>query len=124
MIGKLKGKIENIFEDHCFIDVGGVCYVVHCANNYLKSLNLGKEVSLFIHTMTKDEMPILYGFEEFIEREGYPEGHTQDIWETGVRDGAKWQQERMYSKEDLRTAWMAAKNSSDFNEWFEQYKKK
>jgi hypothetical protein len=25
--------------------------------------------------------------EEFIEREGYPEGHTQDIWETGVRDG-------------------------------------
>jgi len=33
-------------------------------------------------------------------------------------------QERMYSKEDLRTAWMAAKNSSDFNEWFEQYKKK
>jgi hypothetical protein len=37
---------------------------------------------------------------------------------------AKWQAERMYSKEDLRTAWMAAKNSSDFNEWFEQYKKK
>jgi ssDNA-binding Zn-finger/Zn-ribbon topoisomerase 1 len=39
-------------------------------------------------------------------------------------EGAKWQQERMYSKEDLRTAWMAAKNSSDFNEWFEQFKKK
>jgi len=31
---------------------------------------------------------------------------------------------RMYSKEDLRTAWIAAKNSSDFNEWFEQFKKK
>jgi len=38
--------------------------------------------------------------------------------------GAKWQFERMYSEEDLRTAWMAAKNSSDFNEWFEQFKKK
>jgi hypothetical protein len=36
----------------------------------------------------------------------------------------KWQQERSYSKEDLRAAWMAAKNSSDFNEWFEQFKKK
>ena len=33
-------------------------------------------------------------------------------------------EERMYGKEDLRTAWMAAKNSSDFNEWFEQFKKK
>jgi hypothetical protein len=70
------------------------------------------------------EEPKQETLEEFIEREGYPEGHTQDIWETGVRDGAQWQQERMYSKEDLRTAWMAAKNSSDFNEWFEQYKKK
>jgi hypothetical protein len=39
--------------------------------------------------------------EEFIEIEGYPEGHTQDIWETGVREGAKWQQERMYSKEEV-----------------------
>jgi len=38
--------------------------------------------------------------------------------------GAKWQHEKMYSKEDLRAAWMAAKNSSDFNEWFEQFKKK
>jgi hypothetical protein len=44
--------------------------------------------------------------------------------EYDFKEGAKWQQERMYSKEDLRTAWMAAKNSSDFNEWFEQYKKK
>jgi len=33
-------------------------------------------------------------------------------------------EERMYGKEDLRTAWIAAKNSSDFNEWFEQFKKK
>jgi Holliday junction DNA helicase RuvA len=69
MIGKLIGKIENIFEDHCFIDVCGVCYIVYCTNNYLKSLNLGQEVSVFIHTMTKDEMPILYGFEALAERE-------------------------------------------------------
>ena len=62
--------------------------------------------------------------EEFIENGGYPTGSTQEIWEQGVREGAKWQAERSYSKEDLRTAWMAAKNSSDFNEWFEQFKKK
>ncbi len=41
----------------------------------------------------------------------------------GFIEGAKWQQERMYSEEDLRTAWIAAKNSSDFNKWFEQFKK-
>jgi len=41
-----------------------------------------------------------------------------------LKFGAKWQAEKMYSKEDLRAAWMAAKNSSDFNEWFKQFKKK
>ena len=32
--------------------------------------------------------------EEFIEREGYSKGITQEIWEDGVRLGAKWQQEQ------------------------------
>jgi len=51
----------------------------------------------------------------------------EELWYESKVDfiaGAKWQAERMYSKEDLRAAWMAAKNSSDFNEWFEQFKKK
>ena len=60
--------------------------------------------------------------------------------------GAKWQQERMYSEEDMRTAFFSAikitaegwngeyadgnnpnvesKFNSDYIEWFEQYKKK
>ena len=29
--------------------------------------------------------------EEFIEKEGYPKGVTQEIWEQGVREGANWQ---------------------------------
>ena len=33
--------------------------------------------------------------EEFIEREGYPDGHIQDIWEDGVRRGINWQQEQI-----------------------------
>ena len=32
--------------------------------------------------------------EEFIEREGYPEGHSHDIWADGVREGAAWQAEQ------------------------------
>jgi hypothetical protein len=39
--------------------------------------------------------------EEFIENGGYPTGSTQEIWEQGVREGAKWQQERMYSEEEV-----------------------
>ncbi len=69
MIGKLKGKIENIFDDHCLVDVSGVCYIVHCSIHCLNKISLGEDVSLFIHTMVKDEMPILYGFVEFAERE-------------------------------------------------------
>ena len=43
--------------------------------------------------------------------------------------GAKWQQERMYSEEDLRNAyrWGTTVNhgtKEHFNEWFEQFKKK
>ena len=38
--------------------------------------------------------------EDFIEREGYNEGRTHDIWEEGVREGAVWQAERMYSEEE------------------------
>jgi hypothetical protein len=70
--------------------------------------------------------------EDFIEKEGYPEGHTQDIWETGVRDGTAWQQERMYSEEEV--SGIINKLAVDFNipiayrkhilEWFEQFKKK
>ena len=33
--------------------------------------------------------------EEFIENGGYPTGSTQEIWEQGVREGAKWQQQQI-----------------------------
>jgi len=40
-------------------------------------------------------------FEEFLEREGYDEGKTQEIWEDGARRGAEWQAKQMYSKDEL-----------------------
>jgi len=50
-------------------------------------------------------------------------------------EGAKWQAERMYSKEDLEEAFKAGREGDmvfnnespeywDFNQWFEQFKKK
>jgi hypothetical protein len=38
--------------------------------------------------------------------------------------GAKWQQERSYSEEDLKEAFLGVFNSRTFEEWFEQFKKK
>jgi len=52
------------------------------------------------------------------------------------KDGAKWQQERMYSEEDLREAFRQGQDNMDYSEiygwntklteqkWFEQFKKK
>jgi hypothetical protein len=75
--------------------------------------------------------------EEFIEREGYPKGITQEIFADGVIRGAKWQAERMYNEEDLisfahfyfkeefNSSMQTSKSTKDiFTEWFEQFKKK
>jgi hypothetical protein len=45
----------------------------------------------------------------------------------GFIEGAKWQQERMYSEEDMEKAFTNGLNrsfDSDFDRWFEQFKKK
>ena len=43
----------------------------------------------------------------------------RDIW----LEGAKWQEERSYNEEDLRTAYNISKNANNFDEWFEKFKK-
>jgi hypothetical protein len=73
--------------------------------------------------------------EEFINQSNTPEGLDQFSYDKGLKDGAKWQQERMYSEEDMINfhKWAYQKNrieESDkttkelLKEWFEQFKKK
>jgi hypothetical protein len=66
--------------------------------------------------------------EEFIQREGYPEGHTQDIWEDGVRRGINWQQEQilqfLYSEIIERRPYSSSKMCEVVIEFIEQFKKK
>ena len=51
MIGKLKGVIDEIGEDHVVVDVHGVGYVAHCSARTLASLpDVGVAVILFIET--------------------------------------------------------------------------
>ena len=69
-------------------------------------------------------------FEEFLEREGYPEGRTQEIWEDGARKGAEWQEKRMYSKYEVlnllidMNSWPTTfEGEEDIKEWFEGFTK-
>ncbi len=69
MIGKLKGKVNDIADDHLLIDVSGVCYIVFCTAKLLRTVEPTDEIELFIHSMKKDEMTILYGFSDYKEKE-------------------------------------------------------
>jgi hypothetical protein len=50
-----------------------------------------------------------------------------DLYTKGFIEGAEWQAERMYSEEDLKSAFFNGgdmKDIEEFNHWFEQFKKK
>ncbi|MCT7377278.1 Holliday junction branch migration protein RuvA [Chelativorans salis] len=72
MIGKLKGIVDEIGEDHCIVDVGGVGYVAYCPARTLSSLEgVGTAVTLFIETYVREDMIRLYGFRTVLEREWF-----------------------------------------------------
>ncbi|UDL87845.1 Holliday junction branch migration protein RuvA [Mesorhizobium sp. PAMC28654] len=72
MIGKLKGTLDEIDEDHCIVDVHGVGYVAYCSARTLASLPTpGEAVVLFIETYVREDMLRLYGFRSALEREWF-----------------------------------------------------
>jgi holliday junction DNA helicase RuvA len=72
MIGKLKGVIDEIGEDHVVVDVHGVCYVAFCSMRTLVNLpGAGEAVTLLIETYVREDMIRLYGFQTTLEREWF-----------------------------------------------------
>ena len=71
MIGKLKGTVDEIGEDHAVIDVHGVGYVAFCPARTLANLNAGEAAVLFIETYVREDMIRLYGFATHLEREWF-----------------------------------------------------
>ncbi|WP_455465921.1 Holliday junction branch migration protein RuvA [Bartonella sp. B39] len=72
MIGKLKGILEHIFDDHVLVDVQGVSYVVFVSNRLRPSLPaLGESISLFIETHVREEAIRLFGFSTRAEQEWF-----------------------------------------------------
>lgn len=69
MIGKLKGTIDEIGEDHVVVDVHGVGYVAFCGGRTLSALGaVGEAVVLFVETYVREDMIRLYGFATEAER--------------------------------------------------------
>lgn len=72
MIGKLKGIVDEIDEDHVTVDVHGVGYVAYCSARTLSSLpGTGEAITLFIETYVREDMIRLYGFQSTLEREWF-----------------------------------------------------
>ena len=68
MIGKLRGKVDQLGEDWVILDVGGVGYEVYCGARILKDLKLGEEATLAIETYVREDVIRLFGFASEVER--------------------------------------------------------
>jgi len=63
MIGKLKGVIDTLADDHVLIDVGGVCYLAFCSARTLRALpKVGEAAVLFVEMVVREDLIRLYGF--------------------------------------------------------------
>lgn len=72
MIGKLKGIIDEIDDDHMIIDVNGVGYVVFASLRVLGSLPaVGEVIVLYIETQVRDDAIKFFGFITKIEQEWF-----------------------------------------------------
>lgn len=68
MIGKLKGMVDAIEEDHLILDVQGVGYEVFCSSRTLGGLGRGEAAELMIETVVREDLIRLYGFSSALEK--------------------------------------------------------
>lgn len=72
MIGRLTGKVENIEDGRCLIDVNGVGYVVQASTRTLGALPTGAATAmLLIETHVREDAILLYGFVDPAERDWF-----------------------------------------------------
>ncbi|MCK5095789.1 MAG: Holliday junction branch migration protein RuvA [Candidatus Pacebacteria bacterium] len=62
MIGYLTGKIIYNDEKHIILDVNDVGYKIYVSMDTLSCLSTEKEISLWIHTVVREDTLDLYGF--------------------------------------------------------------
>lgn len=71
MIGKLRGRVDEIEEDAVTLDVGGVGYHVFCPARTLAALSEGEAAELIIEMNVREDHIHLYGFPDSVERDWF-----------------------------------------------------
>lgn len=69
MIGKLKGIVDDIFNDHLIIDVNGVGYKIFCSGKTLNKFSTNDSISLLIETYVREDNIQLFGFAKAVEKQ-------------------------------------------------------
>ncbi|MBP2652874.1 MAG: Holliday junction ATP-dependent helicase ruvA [Firmicutes bacterium] len=62
MIGYLRGTINHLGADYCFIDVHGVGYRVYISSSTRQALTVNAEVTLLTYLNVREDALLLYGF--------------------------------------------------------------
>jgi len=68
MIGYLSGEVFEVFENNIILLVNGVGYRVFPTNRFLEKSKKGKQASLYITSVIKEDTFDLYGFENVEEK--------------------------------------------------------
>jgi Holliday junction DNA helicase RuvA len=72
MIAQLTGRIEQLAEGSCIVDVNGVGYLVHASTRTLTALPPPPAMArLLIDTHVREDAILLYGFAEAAERDWF-----------------------------------------------------
>ncbi|MGC0371344.1 MAG: hypothetical protein DGJ47_000030 [Rickettsiaceae bacterium] len=71
MIGKLKGKIDSLYEGYLIIDVGGVGYSVFASGKTLANLEASQACEILIETHVREDHIHLYGFTDLEEKSSF-----------------------------------------------------
>ena len=68
MIGRLTGRIAEVFEGGCILDVNGVGYLVGCSARTLDALRDAPVATMLVETQVRQDSITLTGFADAAER--------------------------------------------------------
>lgn len=69
MIGQLNGTVLQVNSQYVLLDVAGVGYEIHCSYACVRTLEIGRQATIVVHTDVKEDSIRLYGFEDFLEKQ-------------------------------------------------------
>ncbi|MGT2912043.1 Holliday junction branch migration protein RuvA [Streptococcus cameli] len=65
----IKGRLSKITAKYIVVEVGGVGYILHVANPYRYSEQMGQDVTIYTHQVVREDAQLLYGFATESEKE-------------------------------------------------------